>query len=159
MKLKELIVSILHLKSIYSFLINASVALIAGVLAYLKLLILENTAAFEAITWVVGVDFAVGVILALKRGEFETQKALKVLYYFGVYFTLTGMVIKVEEGFPSAFWLSEALLMPLLVGQIVSIAKNLTLLKLITNPTLVKILANIDKHKDTVKDETPTNSN
>lgn len=153
MKLKELIVSILHLKSFYTFLINAIVALLAGILAYFKLLILENTAAFEAITWVVSVDFIVGVVLALKRGNFETQKALKVLYYFATYFALTAMVLKVEEGFPSAFWLSEALLVPLLVGQIASIAKNLTLLKIITNPTLVKILANIDKHKETINNE------
>lgn len=143
-----MIISLLHLQSATHFLINALAAFVAGFLAYFKLLVFENAAAFEAITWVVSIDFIVGIVLAFKRGNFETQKALKVLYYFGVYFGLTAMVIKVEQGFPSAFWLSEALLMPLLVGQIVSIAKNLTLLKLITNPTLVKILSNIDKHKD-----------
>lgn len=159
MRIKSILISIAHLKSFGAFAFNTLVALLAAVLAYFKVLVLENEAAFEAITWVVTIDCLVGVSLALKNGNFETQKFLKVLYYFATYFALTAMVIKVEEGFPSAFWLSEALLMPLLVGQIVSIAKNLTLLKIITNPTLVKILANIDKHKETVKDETPTNSN
>lgn len=153
MRTKELILSIAHFKSIWAVALNSLVAIMAAVLAYFKLLILENQAAFEAITWVVTIDCIVGVTLALKNRNFETQKFLKVLYYFATYFALTAMVIKVEQGFPSAFWLSEALLMPLLVGQIVSIAKNLTLLKIITNPTLVKILANIDKHKETATNE------
>jgi hypothetical protein len=148
MNLKNLIISITHIKSVTDFVVGFVTASVAAIFAYFKLLVLDNSSAFEAITWVVIIDFIVGVSLAIKNGKFETQKALKIAYYFGVYFALLGMVLKVEQGFPSAFWLSEAVMMPVLVFQVVSILKNLHLLGVINNTLLAEMLEKIDRHKN-----------
>lgn len=146
--IKEIITGIVHIRSATDFILGAVVAATAATAAYFRLLVLGNPAAFEAITWVVAIDFIVGVLVALKKDKFETQKALKVVYYFTAYFALLGLVLKVEEGFASAFWLSEAVIMPILVFQVVSILKNLSILGIINNTLLNTILDKVDQHKD-----------
>lgn len=146
--IKEIITGIIHVRNITDFVLGAVVAALSATAAYFKLLVLGNPNAFEAITWVVVIDFVCGILVALKNDKFETQKALKVVYYFTAYFALLGLVLKVEEGFPSAFWLSEAIIMPILVFQIISVLKNLTILGIINNTLLNNILEKVDKHKD-----------
>lgn len=148
MKLKEIIVSITHMKSFSDLFTGIIVSLISAAFGYFKLILLDHTNLFEAITWVVLIDFIVGVSLAIKNEDFQTRKAMKIIYYFTTYFVLAAMVLKVEEGFASAFWLSEAVIMPILVFQVVSILKNLSLLGVINNSLLKDILSKIDKHKD-----------
>lgn len=148
MRVKEYILSIMHIRTLFDFLVSFFVASTAGIAAYFKVIYLDDPNVFQAIAWVVFVDFIVGVLLAFKRDNFQTKKALKVVYYLVAYTVLAAMVLKVESGFPSAFWLSEALIMPILIGQIVSTAKNLHLLGVIRNKTLADILTKIDKHKD-----------
>ena len=148
MKVKEIILSITHVRSLADLVMGFVVASIAAIFGYFKVIILDNSNLFEAITWVVLIDFVVGVSLAIKNDNFQTEKALKLAYYFGVYFVLCAMVLKVEEGFPSAFWLSEAVIMPILVFQVVSILKNLSLIGLLNNTLLNEMLNKIDKHKD-----------
>lgn len=145
---KEIISGIIHVRSFTDFILGAIVAAIAATAGYFKLLVLGNPNAFEAITWVVVIDFICGILVALKNDKFETQKALKVVYYFTAYFALLGLVLKVEEGFPSAFWLSEAVIMPILVFQVVSVLKNLSILGIINNTLLNTILEKVDQHKD-----------
>lgn len=148
MKIKEYILSIMHIRTLFDFLVSFFVASTAGIAAYFKVIYLDDPNVFQAIAWVVFVDFGVGISLAFKRDNFQTKKALKVVYYLVAYSVLAAMVLKVEDGFPSAFWLSEALIMPILIGQIISTAKNLHLLGIIKNKTLADILTKIDKHKD-----------
>ena len=148
MKIKEIILSISHVRSLADLVIGFIVASVAAIFGYFKVIILDHSNLFEAITWVVLIDFFVGVSLAIKNDNFKTEKALKLTYYFGVYFVLCAMVLKVEEGFPSAFWLSEAVIMPILVFQVVSILKNLSLIGLLNNTLLNEMLNKIDKHKD-----------
>lgn len=154
MKLKELIISIVHLKTLGEFIISMVIAAIGGIAGYFKLIYFDNLAMFEAITWVVIIDCIAGVSVAFKFHKFETQKALKVIYYLATYWILLAMVLQVEKGFPSAFWLSEAIIMPILVFQVISILKNLGLLGIIQNTLLSQILAKIDKHKDVEKEPT-----
>lgn len=153
MAFKELILSITHIRSVSDFIIGFCAAFLAATFGYFKILVIDNSSAFEAITWVIVIDFVVGVTLAVKNSKFETQKALKIVYYFTTYFVLLAMVLKVEQGFPSAFWLSEAVMMPVLVFQVVSILKNLQLLGVINNALLVEILSKIDKHKNKPSDD------
>lgn len=152
MKLKELITSIIHLKTFGEFILSILIAAIGGVAGYFKLIYFDNIAMFEAITWVVSIDFIAGVSVAFKFHKFETQKALKVVYYLATYWILLAMVLQVEKGFPSAFWLSEAIIMPILVFQVISILKNLGLLGIIQNPLLTQILEKIDQHKNSIKE-------
>lgn len=159
MKLKEPLISIIHLKTLGDFILASIIAAIGGIAGYFKVIYFDNVAMFEAITWVVVIDCIAGVSVAFKFHKFETQKALKVVYYLATYWILLAMVLQVEKGFPSAFWLSEAIIMPILVFQVISILKSLGLLGIIQNPLLTQILEKIDQHKNTIKEEGATDGN
>jgi hypothetical protein len=53
----------------------------------------------------------------------------------------------VEKGFPGTGWLSETIIMPFIVFQIMSALKNASLAGFIQNDLLNTILDKIDKHK------------
>lgn len=148
MKLKELIIGITNLKSGFDFFINVIAAFLGAVLAYFNVLYLDNKDLFAAITIVVIGDWFSGVALALHKNKFETWKSLKVVYYLTAYSCTLAMVLSIEKGYPAAFWLSEAVIMPILVFQTISFLKNLSLLGLIPKSLLTDILSKIDKYKE-----------
>lgn len=148
MKIKDLILSIINIKSGFDFFINILVAFIGAILAYFHVLYLDNKDLFAAITLVVIGDWLSGVTLAIYKGKFETWKSLKIVYYLTAYSFTLAMVLSIEKGYPAAFWLSEAVIMPILVFQTISFLKNLSLLGLLPKSLLTDILDKIDKYKE-----------
>ena len=61
--------------------------------------------------------------------------------------TLTALII-VEAGFKGTSWLSETILIPLIVFQVISALKNAEQAGFIKNEALTTILDKIDKHKE-----------
>ena len=57
-------------------------------------------------------------------------------------------VLAIEKAFPSAFWLSEAIIMPILTFQIISMVKNLIILGVVNNSLAKQLFSNIDKYKE-----------
>jgi phage-related holin len=106
---------------------------------------------FLAIFLVVFLDLIFGIAKALKLGNFETKKTFKALWMITAFEMLLAVLLLIEKGFPFASWISEAVLLPIIVFQIISILKNMSLLGLINNTVLIKILKNVDKHKDIVE--------
>lgn len=149
-QIKEMIASIAHLKSIKDFLINSLITLLSFLFAYGKVLIFDNINLFIAIGIVVIVDWLFGVAIAVKKKKFETQKALKIIYYLVTYWSMLFAVLAIEKGFPSAFWLTEAIIMPILVFQLISMIKNLILLGVVNNTLAKQIFKNIDRYKEQV---------
>lgn len=148
MNIKETILSIFHIRTSSEVVFNLILALIGLILGNLKVLCFENINIFLAVTAVVGFDFCIGVVSAIDRGKFQTKKALKIVYYLTTYWSLSAVVLMIEKAFPSAFFLSECILMPLLVFVTISALKNLSLLGLVPKGLLKEILDKIDKHKD-----------
>lgn len=103
---------------------------------------------FIAIFFVVLLDAFFGIAKAFKLRNFETKKTFKAVYMLVGFWALLATVLTIEKGFPFASFLSEAILLPILLFQLVSTLKNMELLGLINNATLTKILSNIDKHKE-----------
>lgn len=126
---------------------NTQITVLAFVLTALKTLFLDNIFSFIAITVVVFFDFLFGIIRALKQKRFETRKALKIVYYLPIYYIIITVVILIEKAQPSAFWLSEVVIMPILVFQLISILKNISEANLIKSPLIKKLLENIDNYK------------
>lgn len=148
-----MIESIAHVRSVKEFIVNAIITAIAFVFGYFKIICLDNQNLFIAIAVVVIIDWLFGVALSFKNKVFETQKALKIIYYLGAYWLILFAVLSIEKGYPSAFWLSEAIIMPILTFQIISMVKNLILLNLITNSVAKEIFKNIDKYKENAFDK------
>lgn len=144
---KNMLASTAGVKSAQDLELNLQVSAAAFLLATFKILFLDNVMIFVSITAVVFFDWLLGTAKAIKNKQFETRKALKVCYYMPVYFTLATVVLLVEKAHPSAFWLSEAVIMPIIIFQIISILKNASELKLIPGKLLNTILKNIDEYK------------
>ena len=91
-----------------------------------------------------------GYWIAFKNKKFETQKALKIVYYLITYWSMLFAVLSIEKGFSSAFWLTEAIIMPILVFQIISMIKNFMLLGVINNSLAKQMFKNIDRYKEQI---------
>jgi phage-related holin len=111
-------------------------------------LVIDAQDQFLAIFFVVLLDVIFGIAKAMKLGNFETNKTFKAIYMLVSFWLLLATVLTIEKGFPFASFLSEAILLPILIFQLISILKNMQLLGLINNTTLDKILTKIDKHKE-----------
>ncbi|WP_341221063.1 phage holin family protein [Polaribacter atrinae] len=103
---------------------------------------------FIAIFFVVLLDALFGIAKAFKLGNFETKRTFKAVFMLVAFWLLLATVLTIEKGFPFASFLSEAILLPILVFQIISILKNMQLVGVLNNKVLTRILTNIDKHKE-----------
>ncbi|WP_271407420.1 phage holin family protein [Tenacibaculum soleae] len=102
---------------------------------------------FLAIFCVVILDASLAMMKAYKTGSFETNKSFKAVIMLVLFWALLATVLVIEKGFPFASFLSEAVIVPILLFQIISIIKNLSLLGYINNDLAKRILSNIDNHK------------
>lgn len=156
---KNMVSSATGVKSAQDLELNLQVSAAAFLLATFKILFLDNVMIFVSITAVVFFDWLLGTANAIKNKRFETRKALKVCYYMPVYFALATVVLLVEKAHPSAFWLSEAVIMPIIIFQIISILKNASELKLLPGKLLNTILKNIDEYKSASLNNSNTDIN
>lgn len=145
-KIKSFIQSFTGIKGAIDFIINLAVSISTMVLAKFKIVLISNEDLFFTITAVVVLDAIFGVLVNIKK--FETNRALKMVWYLCGYYSITFVVLFIEKSHPAAFWLSETVIMPILVFQIISILKHASKLKLIPIPVVNDILSKIDKHKD-----------
>ncbi len=123
-------------------------AAIGGVSSEIIQLFLNEKWQFIAIVAVVGLDLVFGVAKALYNREYETKKAFKSVWLLCGYTGLLATVLLIEKGFTFASFLSEAVLLPIIVFQVISIIKNMNLLGLISSEMLTRMLSKIDTYKN-----------
>ena len=132
-------------------LILMSTATVSFICSYFMELTLNNAEQFLAIASVVLLDGFFGIIAGTKREGFKTFKALSVLRTLGIWWIILGAILSVEKGFVGAGWMSETIIIPFLVFQIISALKNASMAGFIKIDLLNLILDKIDKHKGTLK--------
>jgi phage-related holin len=114
---------------------------------YFMQLTMDNVEQYLGLISVVFIDGFFGIIAGIKREGFQTRKALKVLQRaFGWVLILTS-ILMVEKGFAGASWLSETIIIPFMVLQLVSALKNASMAGFIHIDELNQILDRIDRHK------------
>lgn len=121
---------------------------LGALLTELLNLMISEKFQFIAVVAVVLLDALFGISRALINKQFETQKAFKGVFMMVAFTSLLATVLIIEEGYPFASFLSETVLLPIIVFQVISILKNMQLLGLISGTLLDKIIENIDKHKN-----------
>ena len=130
-----------------NLLIATSSMSIAFICSYFMNLTMDNAEQYLAITSLVFMDGFFGIIAGIKREGFKTYKAIKIvrtLIYWVV--ILTGVLI-LEKSIPAMGWLSETVLMPLVVFQLISVLKNASMAGFVKMEIVNKILDKIDNHK------------
>jgi phage-related holin len=108
---------------------------------------MDNFEQFLAIIAVIWMDGVFGIWAGIKREGFKTYKALKILRNTFLWLVILTVILMVEKGFTGAGWLSEVIIVPFMVLQLISALKNASMAGLIKMEELNKILDRIDKHK------------
>ena len=125
----------------------ATTAAFAFVCSYFFNLAMENSEQYLAVVAVIFMDGFFGVIAGIKREGFKTYKAVRILKTLVAWIITLTALIMVEAGFKGTSWLSETILIPLIVFQVISALKNAEQAGFIKNEALAAILDKIDKHK------------
>ena len=107
----------------------------------------DNIDQFLSVGLVVFADGFFGVWAGIKREGFQTRKALSVLKTFGFWIIMLAAVLSIEKGFAGTSWLSETIMAPFLVFQLISILKNASMVGVVKNELATQILDKLDNHK------------
>ena len=115
--------------------------------SYFMELTMQNAEQYLAVATLVFADGFFGIIAGIKREGFKTYKAIKILRTLIFWVIMLTLILVIEKSIPGAGWLSETILMPLVVFQLISTVKNASMAGFIKADVLNKILDSIDKHK------------
>lgn len=123
------------------------VTVISFTCSYFFNLTMDNIEQYLALTAVVFIDGFFGIIAGIKREGFKTYKALKILKTYFAWLVILTTILMIEKGFVGSGWLSETVLIPFLVFQLISALKNASMAGFIKIEEVNSILDKIDKHK------------
>lgn len=129
-------------------LILSSISMTIGfVCSYFMEITMQNAEQYLAITALIFADGFFGVIAGIKREGFKTYKAVKILKNLLFWVIFLTVILGIEANFSGTFWLSETIITPLIIFQLISTLKNASIAGFIKINELNKILDKIDKHK------------
>tara|TARA_R110000803_G_scaffold94342_1_gene161979 strand:+ start:116 stop:550 length:435 start_codon:yes stop_codon:yes gene_type:complete len=117
------------------------------VCSYFLNLTMDNAEQYLAVVGVVLLDGIFGILAGCKREGFKTYKALRILKSLATWVVILTVILMVEKGFVGSGWMSETIIIPFMVFQLISALKNASMAGLIKMEELNKILDRIDKHK------------
>ena len=115
--------------------------------SYFMNLTADNIEQYLSVALVVFADGFFGVWAGIKREGFQTRKALSVLKTFGFWVIMLSVILSIEKGFSGTSWLSETIMAPFLVFQLISILKNASMVGVVKNELVTQILDRLGKHK------------
>ena len=122
-------------------------ATLAFMCSYFMELTMSNAEQYLALVAVVFVDGFFGIAAGVKREGFQTRKAVRVLQRVVTWVAFLTVILMVERGFAGTSWLSETIIVPFIILQLVSALKNASMIGLIKSNDLIRILDRIDLHK------------
>jgi len=112
-------------------------------------LYMGNIEQYMALVGVLWIDGIFGIIAGTKREGFQTRKAVHAIKRVIGWIMFLTVILMIEKGFQGTAWLSETIMVPFLVLQIISALKNASMAGFIKIEELNKILDRIDNHKGT----------
>ena len=124
--------------------------MITFICTYFFNMAISNADQYLALVAVVMMDGFFGVVAGTKREGFQTCKAIKVLRTLATWIMILTVVLMVEKGFAGTGWLSETILVPFVIFQLMSTLKNASLAGFIKLEVLNNILDKFDNHKGTL---------
>lgn len=119
----------------------------AFICSYFMQLYMNNQDQYTAVIGVMFLDGIFGIIAGTKREGFKTRRALDILKNTAAWIMILSAVLMIERGFAGTGWLSEVIIVPFMVFQLISALKNASMAGYIKVGLLNEILDKIDKHK------------
>ena len=120
---------------------------LAFMCSYFMELTMGNAEQYLALVAVVFIDGFFGIAAGVKREGFQTRKAVKVLQRLVTWIAFLTVILMVERGFEGTSWLSETIIVPFILLQLLSALKNASMIGIIKSADLKKVLDKIDLHK------------
>ena len=130
-----------------TLLLISTATTISFLCTYMFNITMNNVEQYLAVVAAVMLDGFFGIIAGTKNEGFKTFKALKVLRTLVVWIMFLTTLLIIEKGFPGTGWLSETILIPFVVFELISALKNASMAGFINAKLLTEILDKIDLHK------------
>jgi len=135
------------MKSNTLFLAAAVSTTMSFICSYFMELYMGNAEQYLALIAIVFIDGFFGIAAGIKREGFQTRKAVRVLQRIVTWVVLLTVILMVERGFAGTSWLSETIIVPFIVLQLISALKNASMAGFIKAEELNQLLDRIDNHK------------
>lgn len=135
------------MKSNTLFLAAAVSTTMSFICSYFMELYMGNAEQYLALIAVVFIDGFFGIAAGVKREGFETRKAVRVLQRAIGWIGFLTVILMVERGFAGTSWLSETIIVPFIILQLISALKNASMAGFIKAEELNHLLDRIDNHK------------
>ena len=127
--------------------ITATATSMSFICSYFLELYIGNLEQYLGLLAVIFIDGFFGIAAGVKREGFETRKAVRVLQRAITWVVFLTVLLMVEKGFTGTAWLSETIIVPFIVLQLISALKNASMAGFIKAELLNEILDRIDNHK------------
>jgi len=127
--------------------ITATATSMSFICSYFLELYMGNLEQYLGLLAVIFIDGFFGITAGIKREGFETRKAVRVLQRAITWIVFLTVIIMVEKGFAGTAWLSETIIVPFIILQLISALKNASMAGFIKAELLNEILDRIDNHK------------
>ena len=127
--------------------ITATATSMSFICSYFLELYMGNLEQYLGLLAVIFIDGFFGIAAGVKREGFETRKAVRVLQRAITWIGFLTVIIMVERGFAGTAWLSETIIVPFIILQLISALKNASMAGFIKAELLNEILDRIDNHK------------
>ena len=127
--------------------IAATTTTMSFICSYFLELYMGNLEQYLGLVAVIFIDGFFGIIAGTKREGFQTRRAVSVLQRAVTWVIFLTVILMVEKGFAYTAWLSETIIVPFIVLQLISALKNASMAGFIKAELLNEILDRIDKHK------------
>jgi len=117
--------------------------------SYFMDLTADNFEQYLSVCSVILLDGIFGTISGIQREGFKTFKAIRVIKTLITWLILLTIILLIEASFPGTSWLSETILMPFIIFELLSALKNAAQAGFIDSKLINMIVSNIDIHKNT----------
>lgn len=122
-------------------------AILTFICSYFFHLAMNNAEQYLAVVGVMFLDGVFGMIAGARREGFQTRKAISVLKNTFSWVAILTAILMIEKGFTGTSWLSEVVVVPFMIFQLISALKNASMAGFIKADQLNHFLDQIDKHK------------
>ena len=136
------------MKTSFVLLFTIPIFTMSFIICYVWNISLANWEQFFALTISIFMDGFFGVIRGYKKEGFKTFKALNIIKTWATWIVLLTCILITEKAFPEASWLSETIIIPVIVFMFISALKNANQAGLIKAQLLNQIMSKIDQHKN-----------
>jgi phage-related holin len=126
---------------------------IGAITGFIKDWIIDPPEVYIAIVVLVVCDWVSGVVIAVDKGDFRTDRALTILWRLFAHIALFYFATVFSKNVNVLFWMNEAMVAPIVIANLLSLMKNLTLLGVIKGDVILAFYKNIDKYKEQIDEK------